>query len=470
MNIKITLFSTVVAASMLTSCGEKKQQTLPQATFKTMKVTTKDVTLPSSYSATIRGRQDIDVLPQVGGTLQQLLVTEGQRVTKGQPMFIIDQVPYQAAVAQAEAGLEQAKAANAQAKAGLENSMASLEAARAGLNTARAGLEQAQAGYQAALATKQAAESGLATAQLNYDSRQKLFDQKVISEFDLKTAYNQLLSAKAQVAQCDAQIAQTRGAITASNAQLNQCNAQISQCEAGISAGRAAVAQSEAGISAAQAQLTNARNSLSYTVVKSPADGVVGKLPYRQGALVSSNMPQPLTTVSDNTSMYVYFTINENKLLELVRQYGSTEEAVQNMPAVQLLLSDGSQYPATGRVETVSGVIDQSTGTTQLRAVFDNPDGILHSGNTGSVIIPVDYKNVLTIPATAAVQTQDKFKVYVVDAQGIAHSQIISVNQQSDGREFIVTSGLKGGEEIVAEGAGMVTEEQNVKPKKEEKK
>ena len=144
---------------------------------------------------------------QVGGTLQKLCVTEGQKVKKGQPLFIIDQVPYQAA-----------------------------------LNTAEAALK--------------AAEAQLATAQLNYDSRKKLFDEKVVSDFDIQTANNSLLTAQAQVAQ-------------------------------------------------AKAQVVNARNSLSYTVVKSPADGVVGTLPYRQGALVSSAMPQPLTTVSDNNKMYV---------------------------------------------------------------------------------------------------------------------------------------------------------------------
>ena len=325
----------------------------------------KDVTLDSKYSATIRGRQDIEVYPQVSGTLKRLLVTEGQKVSKGQAMFIIDQVPYQAA-----------------------------------LNTAEAALKAAQAQE--------------ATAQLNYESRKQLFEQQVVSDFDMKTAENTLLSAKAQVAQ-------------------------------------------------AQAQVVNARNSLSYTVVKSPSNGVVGTLPFRQGALVGPSMPMALTTVSDNNQMYVYFSMSESQFLELSRKAGSAEKAVKEMPAVQLQLVDGTIYESTGTVETASGVIDRSTGSVQLRAVFDNPSHMLHSGSTGNIIVPVEYKSALVVPAAGVVQTQDKHKVFVVDKDGVAHSQLVDILPQSSGKEFIVTGGLKVGTEIVAEGASMVKEDQKVK-------
>ena len=366
-NLKIMAISAAAAMLlMLSSCGKKQQQRGAMAVdFKTTKVEKKSMTLQSKYSATIRGRQDIEVYPQVGGTLQRLLVTEGQKVSKGQTKFIIDQVPY-----------------------------------KAQLNTAEAALKAAQAQE--------------ATAQLNYESRKQLFDQQVVSEFDMKTAENSLLSAKAQVAQ-------------------------------------------------AQAQVVNARNSLSYTVVKSPANGVVGTLPYRQGALVGPSMPLALTTVSDNNQMYVYFSMNEAQFLELSRKAGSAEKAVKEMPAVQLQLVDGSLYESTGTVETASGVVDRSTGSVQLRAVFNNPEHMLHSGSTGNVVIPVEYKDVLTVPAAAVVQTQDKHKVYVVDKDGVAHSQIIEVMPQNNGKEFIITSGLTEGTEIVAEGAGMVKEDQKVK-------
>lgn len=364
-NIKTGFLTAIVGLAVLTSCGKKQQQQMPSAVYKTVKVSTQTIQLDTEYSATIRGRQDIDVYPQVGGTLQKLCVTEGQTVKKGQTLFIIDQVPFQAA-----------------------------------LNTAEAALK--------------AAEAQQATAELNYNSRKQLFDERVVSEFDMQTAHNALLSAKAAVAQ-------------------------------------------------AKAQVVNARNSLSYTVVKSPSDGVVGTLPYRQGALVGSSMPKPLTTVSDNTQMYVYFSLNESELLKLAREYGSIDSAIVNMPPVRLLLVDGSEYEEVGKVESVSGVVDRSTGSVQLRAVFNNPNKLLHSGSTGNVIIPATFENVIVVPAAATVQTQDKFKVFIVDENGIAHSQLITINEKDGGNEFIVTSGLKGGEEIVAEGAGMVKEGQDVK-------
>lgn len=376
MKTKSALFVTMslVAIALLSSCGGKKQQSMPTPVFKTAKAEKKDITLTQKYSATIRGRQDIDVYPQVSGTLQKLCVNEGQKVAKGQTLFIIDQVPYQAA-----------------------------------LNTAEA--------------SQKAANAALATAQLNYESKKNLFDQQVISDVELQTAHNALLSAKAQVAQADAQV-------------------------------------------------LNARNSLSYTVVKSPANGVVGTLPYRQGALVSSAMPQPLTTVSDNNEMYVYFSIAEAQFLQMVRNNNNVEQAIASMPDLTLQLVDGTEYEMKGKVESASGVVDRNTGSVQLRAVFPNPNHILHSGSTGNIILPVEYKDVLVIPTTATVQLQDKFKVFMVDKDGIAHSQIVSVMPQTNGKEYIVTSGLDGSEEIVSEGAGMVKDGQDVKKlneKKEEK-
>ena len=364
-NLNIALSTALVAMTMLCSCGGQKSQQASIVEFKTTKVGKSDMELSNSYNATIRGRQDVEVYPQVGGTLQRILVTEGQAVRKGQTMFIIDQVPYQAA-----------------------------------LNTAEAALKAAQAQE--------------ATSALNYESRKKLFDQEVVSEFDMQTAHNSLLTAKASVAQ-------------------------------------------------AEAQVVNARNSLSYTVVKSPADGVVGTLPYRQGALVGPSMPKSLTTVSDNNQMWVYFSMNESQFLAMTRQSGSAEDAVAAMPEVSLQLVDGSMYELKGRVESASGVVDQQTGSVQLRAVFDNPNHILHSGSTGKVIIPTIMKGVLTIPTTAAVQMQDKFRVYAVDKDGAAHGQVITIMPQNDGKQYIVTSGLEEGTEIVAEGATMVKEDQVVK-------
>lgn len=253
----------LLALIAFTSCKEEQKQT--SSSYPTMTVKKESRNLDSRYSAAIRGRQDIEIYPQVGGTLQQLLVTEGQRVSKGQVLFVIDQVPY-----------------------------------RAALNTAEADVKTAQ--------------SALATARITYEGRQRLLEQKVISDFDMQKAANELASVEAAVEQ-------------------------------------------------AKARLANARNDLSYTVVRSPADGVVGTLPYRQGALVGSTMEQPLTVVSDNSSMYVYFSMNESRPLDLLQRYGSAEKAIKGMPDISLYLSNGSLYKEKGRIESISGVIDRSTGS-----------------------------------------------------------------------------------------------------------
>ena len=324
-----------------------------------MNVTTSDKELQTTYSAAIRGRQDIDIYPQVSGTLTRLCVEEGQTVRKGQLLFVIDQVPYTAALRTAEANVEAAKA-------------------------------------------------GVAASQLTYDSKKELHAQKVVSEFDLKTSYNALLSAKAQLAQ-------------------------------------------------AEAQRINAANNLSYTEVKSPADGVVGTLPFRVGTLVSPSMPRSLTTVSDNSNMYVYFSMTENQMLELTRRYGSKSKALEEMPPVTLQLNDRSIYPQEGKIETISGVIDASTGTVSLRAVFPNAEGLLTSGGSGNIIIPVKKTGCIVIPQAATYEMQDKVFVYKI-VDGKTQSAPVQVTRVNGGQEYIVENGLQVGDVILAEGVGLMRE------------
>lgn len=332
--------------------------------FAIMEVKAADKELSTSYSATIRGRQDIDIYPQVSGTIEKLCVTEGQTVRRGQLLFVIDQIPYRAA---------------------LKTAVANVEAARA----------------------------AMATAELTYNSNKELYAQKVVSEFSLKTAENTYLTAKAQLTQ-------------------------------------------------AEAQEVNARNNLSYTEVKSPSDGVVGALPYRVGALVGANLPYPLTTVSDNSDMYVYFSMTENQLLALTRQYGSMDEALKNMPEVELILNDNSVYNKKGVIESISGVIDRQTGTVMARVVFPNESRLLHSGASGTVVVPSIYKDCIAIPQGATVQMRDKVVVYKV-VDGKAVSTLITVAGINDGREYVVLSGLQSGDEIISEGAGLVREGTQVK-------
>ena len=356
----------VGCALMVASC--KEAPSIQQETeYAVMTVTPAERVLTANYSATIRGRQDIDVYPQVSGTLTRLCVTEGQEVRRGQVLFVIDQVPY-----------------------------------RAALETATANVE--------------AAAAALATAELTYESRQELNRRKVVSDFDLKTTRNAWLSAKAALAQ-------------------------------------------------ARAQEVNARNNFSYTEVKSPSDGVVGMLPYRVGTLVGpSGMPEPLTTVSDNSEMYVYFSLTENQLLSLTRRYGSKGAALKNLPEVELQLNDRSIYSYKGRIESISGVVDRTTGTVGLRAVFPNPDGLLFSGTSGSIQLQSGRQGVLVIPQSATFEVQDRTFVYKV-VDGKASASPVRVSRVNGGQEYIVEEGLHEGDMIVTEGVGLLREGTPVKSK-----
>lgn len=364
-NIKwLQLIGTVGSIVWFTSCGQKQQEMAPVGGYETMNVAVADKTVETEYSATIRGRQDINIMPQVSGTIQNLCVTEGEKVKKGQVLFIIDQVPYKAA-----------------------------------LNTA--------------VANVKSAEAALATSELTYNSNKELYANKVVSEFTLKTSENQYRTAKAQLAQ-------------------------------------------------AEAQEVNARNDLSYTEVKSPSNGVVGMLPYRVGTLVGPTMTQPLTTVSDNSEMYVYFSMTENQVLDMVRDYGSMDEAIAKMPEISLELNDGTAYAEKGKIESISGVIDTQTGTVGVRAVFPNDKGLLLSGSSGKVLIPSTYSDYIVIPQEATVKQQDKISVFKV-VDGKAVTTLIKVAAYNDGREYIVLEGLNPGDEIVAKGAGLLREGTQVK-------
>lgn len=362
-------YAAALALCGVSLVGCKQAPTGPmQATYAVQTIAETDRILESDYSASIRGRQDIDIYPQVSGFLSELCVSEGEVVRKGQTLFIIDQVPYKAALQVAEANVK-------------------------------------------------SAEANVATAQLTYESHKKLYARNVVSEFDLSTAENSLLTAKAQLAQ-------------------------------------------------AEANRVNAENNLSYTVVKAPSNGMVGTLPYRVGALVGSTMAQPLTTISDNSQMYVYFSMNENQLLNLTRQYGSIEKALRNLPAVRLQLSDGSLYDKEGRIESISGVIDASTGSVQLRAVFPNEGRLLHSGGSGNVIVPTVLKGCIVVPQSATFDVQDKVFVYKL-VDGRASASPIEVMSINNGKEYVVTNGLVPGDVIVAEGVGLLREGTPITPKTE---
>lgn len=362
---KIALW--VLTAVMLTSCGSKSNK-MGEASndfaVETIQTTTAD--LKTSYPATIKGMQDIEIRPKVSGYLVKLLVDEGATVRKGQPLFLIDSEQYRATV----------------------------KAAKAQIRVCRA---------------------NIATQKLTVDNKRMLFKQNIISSYDLKMAENTLASYEAQLA-------------------------------------------------AAEAQLQSAQDNLRWCTVASPADGVVGSIPYRVGSLVSGQSAEALTTVSNISKMYVYFSMTEKQLLALTREAGGVNAAIKKMPAVSLVLSDGTTYSQSGTISTVSGVIDPSTGSVQMRATFDNAQHILRSGGTGSILIPTHASDAIMVPQSATFDVQDKKFVYVVNADKTVATREITVLPQNNGQTYVVASGLRAGERIVVDGVNQLKNGQKINP------
>ena len=362
------LFALIIT---LVSCKDSKNDGLQQAIYTVQIITPENRTLESFYPTTIQGRQDVDVFAQITGKIIKVCVTEGQTIKKGQTLFMIDPVPFQAAY-----------------------------------NTAKANVNEARA--------------QLATAQMNYQANKKLYDAKVIGSVEYRTSQYTL-------------------------------------------------AQVQAVLEQRLAELQSASNNLTYTKVVSPSDGVVGTLPYHAGSLVSASMQQPLTRVSDNQEVWAFFTMNETQLLSLIEQYGSKEKALAAMPDVTLQLSNGKRYPVPGRITSISGLIDPTTGSVTLKAVFRNKNGMLYSGYTGNVCIPSINKRSIVVPQSSTYEMQDKHFIYkVVGGKAIATS--ITILPISNGKEFIVTSGLKPGDMIVSGGIANIKDGMGIKTRLQDKK
>lgn len=263
----------------------------------------------------------------------------------------------------------------------------------------------AAAWYQAKAAVA-SAEAQVASAKLSLEGKQELYKEKVISDFELQNAVN---------------------AFNVASAALEQ----------------------------AKAMQANAANNLSFTKVKSPVNGSAGMTSIRVGALVGSTMAQPLISVSDNSQMYVYFSLPEKEVLSLAAEFGSIDKSIAAFPEVSLTTSDGKEYSHKGRIDVISGIV--KNGTVSMRAVFDNPDGLLMSGSSGQITIPYVKKDCIVIPQGATFEIQDKIFVYkIIDGKTVSSG--IKVFKINDGKEYVVEDGLSVGEVIIAEGASLVRE------------
>jgi membrane fusion protein, multidrug efflux system len=279
--------------------------------------------------------------------------------------------------------------------------------------------ETYKAAVRQAKAAVNSAKAQLSTAKLTYENSEKLFSNNVIGSYELASAKNSLESANAAVAQ-------------------------------------------------AEANYIAAKQNLDYCYVTSPANGVVGDLPYKVGALVSASSVSPLTTVSSIGTMQVYFSMTEKELLEMTKNVGGMKAAIKDYPAVKLQLADGTMYDQEGHVAAVSGVIDQTTGTVSIRADFPNPQHVLRSGASGSIVVPHVANSAVVIPQDAVSQVQDKFFVYVVGKDNKVKYTPVTVNPNNDGKNYIITSGLNIGDRIVIQGITALTDGQKITPITEE--
>ena len=364
--MKKNKFLMVAAAAVLfASCGGGGgRPTFGDNEYPVVTVGTSSTQMQTTYPATIKGVQDVQISPKVQGFITQINVKEGQAVGAGQVLFVLDNATYQAQVRQSQAQV----------------------------NTAQAACN---------------------TAKLSFENAKKLFENKVIGDFELQSATNSYESAKAALSQ-------------------------------------------------AQAGLASAKEMLSFCYVKSPAAGVVGTLPLKKGTLV--NTASVLTTVSNNSQMEVYFSLNEKDALLMAQAEGGQKAALGAMPNVKLQLADGSVYAHEGKVTKMSGVIDPATGSIQVIALFPNPERMLKSGGSGAIIIPKSNSDAIVIPQACVSEVQNKKFVYTLGNDNKVKYTEIKVDPQTDGNNYVVTDGLKTGDKFVTNGITKLSDGMEIVP------
>ena len=346
--------------ALVVSCGLD----LPKETktsFETLTVKKTDIEIPVKFSAKLKGQSDVTITPQVSGQLMQICVTEGQRVAKGQTLFVID-------------------SRNAQLE-----------------------LEAAQANLQAALAQEN-------SAKLEFESNKNLFDKKIVSSYMLNNSENSYKQAQAAVAQ-------------------------------------------------ARASVNRAKVNLGFCTITAPVTGLIGEISVRTGDQVSP--ATHLTILSGNTMMNAEFSVSE-ALIESSVSAGMTnvdmDKYLASLPPVTFVMKNGTEYAHKGRITSLMGVVDAATGSLGVKAAFPNPDGTLYSGVQGSVVLPFSEKDAIVIPQYAVVKLQDKQLVYRVQADSTATAVDVTTEDIGNGKDYIVTSGLKAGDKIVTTGANNVVE------------
>lgn len=284
------------------------------------------------------------------------------------------------------------------------------------------------------------------------DEGQQVRKGQLLFKLETQTLNQDAAAAKANVTAAQVEVDRLKPLVDRkiiSNVQLETAKAKLAQAKAAYSSIAA---------------------NIGYGTITSPVDGVIGGLPYKEGSLVSATSEMPLTTVSDTKVMRAYFTMNEKQLLNFSRTFnGSTlQDKLKNTPKVSLLLVDGTEYDQKGTLKTVNGLVNQTTGTTEFRAEFTNPQALLRSGSNGIVRVPVEHKNVIVVPQGAVFDMQGKQMIYVVNKDNTVKSKVITVAGTA-GVDFIVSEGLEEGEVIVTQGASKLKDGMAIVPQEEKK-
>lgn len=380
MTNKLILYS--VAAISLTACKKEAPKQDGPKPYPVVSVENKNIIGYDVFPASIEGRVNNDVRAKISGYITQVLVDEGQYVTKGQPLFR------------------------------LETNILSENAAAS------------KAGIGAAESNIAAAQAAVSAAQVEVNKLKPLVQKNIISNVQLQTAQANLAQALAQVQQA-----------------------------------RAAKSQAVANYKGVAA-------NIDYSVIRAPISGVIGKLPLKVGSLVGPTDQIALTTISDTSQIFAYFSMNEKEYFDfLEKSVGATvPEKIKNLPMVELQLANGSIYSEKGRIEAITGSIDATTGTIQFRVGFTNPQKLLSNGNSGSIRFPKNFDNVLVVPESATYEQQGIVYVYKVD-KDTARNTVVEVIERIDNLALI-KSGLQKGDVIIAAGTGTVKPGTAVKPKK----
>jgi membrane fusion protein (multidrug efflux system) len=223
----------------------------------------------------------------------------------------------------------------------------------------------------------------------------------------------------------------------------------------------------KAALEQAKAELANAESNVAYTIIRSPMKGIIGTFPYKQGALVSSNSQQALTTLSNIDTVFAYFSWNEKQLLDFLSGSPgeSLDEKIKNIPKAKLILANSTEYPENGRITMASGMISTQTGSATFKAIFPNKEGLIRSGSSATVRLPEVIQSILVIPQSATYELQNKYFAYKVDSANKVIAVAFDPVPSDDGQSFLVKKGLKPGDRIVIEGINSLKNGVTIIPK-----